>query len=95
MGSLGTPELLIIAAVLVMLFGARKLPDTARALGRSMRIFKSEAKAMQNDGEQEPAGQPAPQQRPPAELPAPTPTADGTTVNGRPLSETESGKKTN
>ncbi|MFF8917244.1 Sec-independent protein translocase subunit TatA [Streptomyces sp. NPDC015032] len=39
-------HLLIVAIVVIALFGSKKLPDTARALGRSMRILKSEAKAM-------------------------------------------------
>lgn len=39
-------HLLIVVLVIVVLFGSRKLPDTARALGKSMRILKSEAKAM-------------------------------------------------
>ncbi|HHT31864.1 MAG TPA: Sec-independent protein translocase subunit TatA [Corynebacterium sp.] len=45
-------ELVLILVVLVLLFGARKLPDAARSLGRSMRIFKSEVKEMQHDDEQ-------------------------------------------
>ncbi|MFF4751701.1 Sec-independent protein translocase subunit TatA [Streptomyces sp. NPDC002514] len=43
-------HLLIVAIVIILLFGAKKLPDTARALGKSMRILKSEAKAMKDDG---------------------------------------------
>jgi sec-independent protein translocase protein TatA len=39
-------HLLIVAVVLIVLFGSKKLPDTARALGKSMRILKSEAKAI-------------------------------------------------
>lgn len=42
-------HLLIVAVVLVVLFGSKKLPDTARALGKSMRILKSEAKAMKDE----------------------------------------------
>ncbi|MFI6356915.1 Sec-independent protein translocase subunit TatA [Streptomyces sp. NPDC050743] len=42
-------HLLIVAIVFLVLFGSRKLPDTARALGKSMRILKSEAKAMKDD----------------------------------------------
>ncbi|MER6465605.1 Sec-independent protein translocase subunit TatA [Streptomyces sp. NPDC001288] len=42
-------HLLVVAIVFIVLFGSRKLPDTARALGKSMRILKSEAKAMQKD----------------------------------------------
>ncbi|NED84556.1 Sec-independent protein translocase subunit TatA [Streptomyces sp. SID11233] len=45
-------HLLIIALVVVLLFGAKKLPDTARALGKSMRILKSEAKAMKEESPQ-------------------------------------------
>jgi sec-independent protein translocase protein TatA len=43
------PELLIIGGVLVLLFGSKKLPDAARGIGRSMRIFKSEVKSMNED----------------------------------------------
>jgi sec-independent protein translocase protein TatA len=39
---------LILLAVLV-LFGYKKLPDASRALGRSLRIFKSELKGLQDD----------------------------------------------
>jgi len=46
---LGGPEILILVLVLVLLFGAKKLPDTARGLGRSLRIFKSEIKAAQDE----------------------------------------------
>ncbi|MFJ3697788.1 Sec-independent protein translocase subunit TatA [Streptomyces sp. NPDC090052] len=43
-------HLLIVAIVVMVMFGSKKLPDTARALGKSMRILKSEAKAMKEDG---------------------------------------------
>ena len=42
-------HLLIVAIVFIVMFGSKKLPDTARALGRSMRILKSEAQAMKAD----------------------------------------------
>lgn len=45
MGQLGTTELLILLFLLVLLFGAKRLPDAARGLGRSLRIFKSEMKS--------------------------------------------------
>ncbi|MEU6673079.1 Sec-independent protein translocase subunit TatA [Streptomyces sp. NPDC046853] len=44
-------HLLIVAIVVVVLFGSKKLPDTARAVGKSLRILKSETRAMQEDGE--------------------------------------------
>ena len=58
--NLGAPEILLILAVLVLLFGAKKLPDLSRSVGKSMRIFKSEVKQMQDDDEPRPAPAPAP-----------------------------------
>jgi len=49
MPNLGTPEIIIIALVIVLLFGAKKLPDAARGLGRSLRIFKAETKGLRED----------------------------------------------
>ncbi|RLU99263.1 twin-arginine translocase TatA/TatE family subunit [Streptomyces griseocarneus] len=43
-------HILVVVLVVVVLFGSKKLPDTARALGKSMRILKSEAKAMKDEG---------------------------------------------
>jgi sec-independent protein translocase protein TatA len=51
---LGTPELLIILAVVVLLFGASKLPDLARNSGRALRIFKSETKGLMSDNTKTP-----------------------------------------
>jgi sec-independent protein translocase protein TatA len=42
-------HLLIVVIAVIVLFGSKRLPDTARALGRSMRILKSEAKALKDD----------------------------------------------
>jgi sec-independent protein translocase protein TatA len=53
-GRLGAPEIILILVVIVLLFGAKKLPDMARSLGKSARILKSEAKAMKTEG-QDPA----------------------------------------
>ena len=52
--SLGPPEIILLLVVLVLLFGAKRLPDAARSLGRSMRIFKSEVKEMRQDDETKP-----------------------------------------
>jgi len=51
-GGLGTPELLIILVVLVLLFGASKLPELARGSGRALRIFKAETKGLMDDDEE-------------------------------------------
>jgi sec-independent protein translocase protein TatA len=48
-GNLGPTELIIIAVVIILLFGAKKMPDMARSLGRSMRIIKAETKGMKQD----------------------------------------------
>lgn len=48
-GRLGAPEIILILVVIILLFGAKKLPDMARSLGKSARILKSEAKAMKED----------------------------------------------
>ena len=40
------PELLILVLVVVLLFGAKRLPDAARSVGRSLRIFKAETKGL-------------------------------------------------
>jgi sec-independent protein translocase protein TatA len=40
---------LLLILVVVLLFGAKRLPDSARALGRSLRIFKSEVKELNKD----------------------------------------------
>ena len=47
-GGLGTTELLIILAVLVLLFGAAKLPELARGSGRALRIFKAETNGLKD-----------------------------------------------
>ena len=43
------PELLVIAAIVLLLFGAKRLPEAARGLGRSLRIFKAETKGLTDD----------------------------------------------
>ena len=45
----GVWEWVIIAVVVIIFFGANKLPDAARSLGRSMRIFKSEVKELNKE----------------------------------------------
>lgn len=49
MGSLAPWHWLILIIVVLLLFGYKKLPDAARSVGRSMRIFKSEVGSMRED----------------------------------------------
>jgi sec-independent protein translocase protein TatA len=52
-GNLSGAHLIIILVVILLLFGAPKLPGLARSIGQSMRIFRSEVKTMkdENDGD--------------------------------------------
>ncbi|MFE1838090.1 Sec-independent protein translocase subunit TatA [Streptomyces sviceus] len=52
-------HLLIVAIMIIVLFGSKKLPEAARGLGKSMRILKSEAKAMKEDGTAQSTAAPA------------------------------------
>ncbi|MEV8635180.1 Sec-independent protein translocase subunit TatA [Streptosporangium sp. NPDC051023] len=74
MPNLGPTELIIIGLILVLLFGAKKLPEAARGLGRSLRIFKSETAKLRDDDE---TGAPVTtvQAQPQPAAPAPQPLA--------------------
>lgn len=50
MGGLRGQEILIIVILLIIVFGWKKLPDAARSLGRSARVFKSEVEELKKDG---------------------------------------------
>ncbi|MGH8938971.1 MAG: Sec-independent protein translocase subunit TatA [Actinomycetes bacterium] len=51
MGNFKGWEIVIILVLLLLLFGAKRLPDAARGLGRSLRIFKAETKNLRDDDE--------------------------------------------
>lgn len=80
--NLGPWEILIIAVVIVLLFGARKMPAMARSLGQSMRILKAETKGMKDD-ESSAAPHQQPAQLPEAQASAPkvTPPVDQAQAN--------------
>jgi sec-independent protein translocase protein TatA len=42
-------ELILVVLVIMVLFGAKRLPDASRSLGRSLRIFKAETKGLRDD----------------------------------------------
>lgn len=42
-------EIFILLAIVLLLFGSKKLPDAARGIGRSLRIFKAETKGLMDD----------------------------------------------
>ncbi len=66
------PKILIIAVVIIVLFGSKKLPHAARSLGQSMRILKKEVSGLHEDESDDPKAQgAAPEtQFPPAQLTA-------------------------
>lgn len=75
---LGMPqgaEWLVILAIVILVFGAAKLPDLARGTGQALRIFKAEAKGLKDDDEAAP--------EPRAELPSSTPDEAPTTQERR------------
>ena len=55
--TVGPLEIGLVVLVIVLLFGAKKLPDLARSMGRSMRIFKSEVKEMKEENNTDAQGQ--------------------------------------
>jgi sec-independent protein translocase protein TatA len=71
MGALSPWHWAILILVIVLLFGSKRLPDAARSLGKSMRIFKSEVKELQAENKAETTVTP---QQPPTEAPAAQPT---------------------
>lgn len=53
-GLLREPAFWVVALVVLLLFGAKRLPDTARGLGRSLRIFKAETEGLRgSSGDEE------------------------------------------
>jgi sec-independent protein translocase protein TatA len=69
MPSLGGWEFVILIGILVLLFGAKRLPDMARSIGQSARVFKGEMKGLAKDG--------AAADDAPAQAPEPTRTGQG------------------
>lgn len=70
------PGVVIVLLLALVIFGSRRLPDSARALGRSMRILKAEAKGLKDDDA--PAAStpaPAPKQLPETTVQSTEPTA--------------------
>ncbi|MDT0404789.1 MULTISPECIES: Sec-independent protein translocase subunit TatA [Streptomyces] len=84
-GKIGAPELILILVVVILLFGAKKLPDMARSLGKSARILKSEAKAMKDDKSSAPADPPVPPEEPSAQRTIQA--APGDVTSARPVAE--------
>ena len=61
-------EWLVILAIVILVFGAAKLPDLARGTGQALRIFKTETKGLKDDDEDE-NDKSSSATQPPAQLP--------------------------
>jgi sec-independent protein translocase protein TatA len=59
-------EWLVILAIVILVFGAAKLPDLARGTGQALRIFKAETKGLKDDEDDAPKATEPPAQLPPA-----------------------------
>jgi len=59
MPNLGVMEWILILLVLILLFGSKKLPDTARALGQSLRLFKKETSKLNDEDDTSSRPEPA------------------------------------
>jgi sec-independent protein translocase protein TatA len=71
-------HLAIIAVLVIVLFGAKRLPDAARSLGKSLRIFKSEVRELQSESKPDTAvAPPAAAAQPVQSERVDPPTADG------------------
>ena len=82
MGILSGWHLVILLVVVIVLFGATKLPTAARALGQSIRIFKTE---ISGSGSERKADAPAPEhQSPPPPGPAPSGVGEAGVTEHRP-----------
>lgn len=72
------PAFLVLILLVLLLFGAKRLPDLARGVGRSLRIFKSETEGLKSDGAATSAETPAVPSAPAAPAVAPAPVAPDT-----------------
>jgi sec-independent protein translocase protein TatA len=86
-------EWLVILAIVVLVFGAAKLPDLARGTGQALRIFKAETKGLRDDDEDDVKDTTTPPVAPPpVELP---PTAPQQPIAEQPQAEDRQADKNN
>ena len=90
-------EILILVLIVLLLFGSKKLPDAARGIGRSLRIFKAETKGLMEDdanaegksGDAAPAIPAAESAQPAVPAPPPTTAAAPATPSATPAPTTQ------
>ena len=86
MPNLGPMEIILILVVILLLFGFKKLPDAARSLGKSARVFKAEVNEMKEEDRQREEAKKQGQA-------GSTPTADGNAIidEAKPRTDNQSG----
>lgn len=77
MGAMSPTHWLIVLGVLLLLFGAKKLPDLARSVGQSTRVLKGEMRGLKEDEE---ASKPGDTATPAVTAPAPAPAEQASAV---------------
>lgn len=90
-GRLGAPEIIIIAVLLIVVFGWKRLPDAARSLGRSARVFKSEVDEMKNDGKDKKSSETVPGETVQRETDGPAPQPASPIHEDAPRTDNQSG----
>ncbi len=80
-------ELLVIVGVLLLLFGAKKLPEMARSIGQSARVFKGEMKGLREDEKTADDAPSATDPAKPAAAPAPLPPPAASSAKAEPAAE--------
>lgn len=86
MPNLGPMEIILILVVILLLFGFKKLPDAARSIGKSARVFKSEVSEMKEEDRQREADKQARDSGP-----AGSTTGGNTIDEAKPRTDNESG----
>jgi sec-independent protein translocase protein TatA len=76
MGELQPWHIIVLLVVLFLLFGAKRMPDMARSVGQSLRIFKSEMRQGQKETEEVKQAHEAPRVTPQVESTGTAPVAD-------------------
>ena len=94
-GNLKPLEIILIIAVILLLFGAKKLPDMARSLGKSAKIFKAETKGLRDQDADDAPVQQQPVQQPIQQLPPAQPQVQQQPQVAPPIEQTTQNKANN
>jgi len=94
MGALKGWHIVVLLVVVLLLFGAPKLPELARSIGKSLHILKDEAKSLTNDDD-EPKATPkaAPEENPQAQAQARNDAANTSSTDSSQARDTEAREK--